>query len=182
MTFAEVEGRLIEAVELWRRSPGGGRSPFAGDGPWELLTERTRADAGGGYLGRGEVEAAALRRLPLSRAEVARRDEASAWLTMIDESERRVVIAAIHQLAAGRARIDWMGMKARLGIARGAGALAMRYERAVGFIAFRLNGKGEKLARALSRRQGQGWEQVMARAAWSGAGLEKSADARPERG
>ncbi len=163
-TFALVEERLVEAMRLWWRSPGGGSSPFAADGPWELITERTRAEAGGGYIGRGEVEQVALRRLPLTRGEVAARDAASAMLEMVEgDEDRRLVVLVLCQLARGAKRVDWAPVKRAFGARRGAGALAERYARAIGFVAFRMNGVPLRQARALSRRQGTGWEEVMPR-------------------
>ncbi|QZD87677.1 hypothetical protein [Qipengyuania psychrotolerans] len=35
-TLEDLEERLIGVHELWRRSPGEARWPFAGDGPWHL--------------------------------------------------------------------------------------------------------------------------------------------------
>src|SRR4051794_25298419 len=46
-TFEAVQERLVEAMRLWWRSPGGGRWPFAGDAPWQLMTRRTRIESGG---------------------------------------------------------------------------------------------------------------------------------------
>ena len=37
VTFDQVEEALIEAVRLWWQSPGGGASPYASDGPWDLI-------------------------------------------------------------------------------------------------------------------------------------------------
>ena len=141
LRFEDVEARLIEAVMLWRRSPGGGRSPFAADGPWDLITERTRAEAGGGYIGRGEVEQVALRRLPLTRAEVAERDEASALVLLAPERDRRLVVAVVMAKAAER-RIRWSDIRRRLG-AGGIGerGLGMRYTRAIGAIVKAVNGR-----------------------------------------
>mgnify|MGYP003577860621 CR=1 FL=1 len=35
-TYERVEERLVETMRCWWRMPGGGRWPFAGDGPWHL--------------------------------------------------------------------------------------------------------------------------------------------------
>jgi hypothetical protein len=111
-TFDAVEERLIDAIDLWRRSPGGGRWPFAGDAPWHLMTRKTRI-AEGGFKGRelqlrmqaeDAEEAAdgrAWRRGALSRDEVARRDEATEWLGWVAADSRKVVLAALAQRATG---------------------------------------------------------------------------------
>ena len=85
-SFSDVEDGLVEAARLWRRSPGGGRWPFASDGPWHLMTRATRA---GSTIDawRVEIDEIALKpepaTLPLTRAQIAARDAASAWLLLI---------------------------------------------------------------------------------------------------
>lgn len=136
-SFAAVEERMIEAALLWRRSPGGGRWPFASDGPWHLLTRETRAgdyDARGGEGG----EAPALRSLPLSRDEVMERDEASGWLELVDERDRRLVALAIAEQARTSQRVNWMAMRAKMGIPLGAEGLRKRYSRSITAIARQL--------------------------------------------
>jgi len=146
-TFETVEERLVEAMLLWKRSPGGGHWPFAGDGPWSLITRETRASAGDlammdlwrieqdeRKLGGGE------RALPLTRADVARRDEASEWLAHVPERDRALVVLALGWLAKGEARVPWMRLKAALGVKFGANGLRMRYERAIAGVAMALNG------------------------------------------
>lgn len=130
-TFEAVEEALIEAVDLWRRSPGGGRWPFAGDGPWQWV----RSLEWGDYADPDAVP----RSLPLTRAEVARRDAVSAWLGHVPERDRKLVVAAIGQLVRGSARVDWMRLKVVLGVAFGADGLRMRYGRALNKVCKALN-------------------------------------------
>jgi hypothetical protein len=66
-TFDAVEERLIEAMRLWWRSPGGGRWPFASDAPWHLMTRvqptilrPSRSRIGGANDGKAEGAAAAV--------------------------------------------------------------------------------------------------------------------------
>lgn len=151
-TFAAVEERLIEAMRLWWRSPGEGKWPFAADAPWQWMTRRTR-------LAEGMVKGMDITRLlqdddaeetrrwqgrerpgPLTRDEIARRDEASEWLTWAPARDRRLVILALVMLAAGKPRVEWMRLKPLLGVEFGADGLRMRYSRAVTGIARRLNG------------------------------------------
>lgn len=138
LTFAEVEARLVAAIELWRRSPGGGRWPFASDAPWHLMTRETRL---GDYDARGgDLEAPPPRMLPLSIAEVAMRDQASAWLALIDERDRRLVVLAVTELARGAQRVPWNKLRRAMGLMLGAGGLARRYERAIGGVCRAVNG------------------------------------------
>ncbi|TXC73952.1 hypothetical protein FSZ31_04320 [Sphingorhabdus soli] len=140
LTYDDVEAALVEAWQLWRRSPGGGRWPFAGDGPWHLATGDVRAgdyDARGGDGASSDV---AVRPMPLSRGEVSERDVASEWLSMIpDEGDRRIVCLAIAELARGAKRVPWRKLLAPMGRAHGADALRMRYTRAIGRLAMAVN-------------------------------------------
>ena len=118
-SFEAVEQAMIDAVLLWRRSPGGGRWPFASDGPWHLLTRETRA---GDYDARGGDgdQADAPRPLPLSRAEVEVRDSVSSWLEIVGERDRRLVALGIEEQARTGRRIDWMRMRGKMGVPLGA--------------------------------------------------------------
>lgn len=159
-TFKLVEERLIEAAELWRRTPASGpspsrRSPFASDAPWERMTTAVRAEAAGtGSLGawRIEQEEAAARdgqpmRRGLTLAEVARRDDASDWLRMIpDDHSRRIVSLAIAEQAATGRRVEWRRMLAALGMERGTEGLRKRYSRALTAIVRELDRRGSRLA------------------------------------
>lgn len=75
------------------------------------------------------------RPLPLSRAEIARREEAVDWLVRwCPERDRRLVMLALGYKARG-GRVPWRGLLARIGQDKpGADGLRMRYERAVGAI------------------------------------------------
>ncbi len=152
-TFEEVQDRLIEAMHLWARSPGQGRWPFASDAPWHLLTRQARLDA-------GRVKGMDMMRMlqedderetqqwqgrdrprPLSRAEVARRDEASEWLGVVPAQDRRVVVLALIDIARGR-RVSWLRMRRHLGVELTGEALSYRYRKAIGTIAAHLNRSG----------------------------------------
>lgn len=158
-TFEAVQERLVEAMHLWDRSPGGGRWPFAGDGPWQLITRRVRAAAGGlalmdlwrleqdeRRLGGGE------RPLPLTRSDIARRDEASEWLGFVPEADREIVVLALGCLARGAKHVPWLRLKHRLGIKFGADGLRKRYSRAITDIAEQLN-RAENCDGGLSTHQ-----------------------------
>lgn len=131
-TFDMVQERLVEAVHLWRRSPGDGRSPYATDGPWEL--------ASSDLWGPDVDKDAPLRPLPLRRREVAARDEASAWLLFVPERDRRLVVLAVTALAKGYKQVPWMDLRRPMGVKLGADGLRMRYGRAIRRICERLSG------------------------------------------
>ncbi|MPT48265.1 MAG: hypothetical protein E2598_07555 [Sphingobium sp.] len=136
-TFDVVEERLIEAMHLWRRSPGGGRWPFASDGPWHLIQACAGDyDARGGDGVSSDVP---LRPLPLSAAQVARRDEASQWVgRYVADRDRRLVVQVLIIKAAGRT-VSWVRLRRDMGVAVGAGGLGKRYSRAVTRICIALN-------------------------------------------
>jgi hypothetical protein len=124
-TFDLVEERLIEAAALWNRAPrvgaGGG---YATDGPWHLvLREWGDWDA---------HEDKPLRPAQLTRYEVGRRDEATAWVEAYVEPEedRRILWLALYQKADGR-RPDWAWIMKQIGWKRGRDGVRMRYRRVV---------------------------------------------------
>ena len=137
-TFEAVEDRLIEAMRFaWRDEPG--KWPFAGDGPWSLI----RGEAGD-YDRRGvDMDAPPLPRLPLTRAERARMEEAVGWLAYLGDKgadvlrggDARLVVLAVRKLGAhrgeGRGQVRWMLLLPRVGRTKGAGMLRMRYGRAL---------------------------------------------------
>lgn len=133
VTFKEVEQAMVEAMELWRRSPGSGRgSPWAADAPWDL---------GDQPLYGPEVDKdVPLRPAPLTRAEVGVRDAVSAWLQIVPERDRRLVGLAINQMArTGHRSPAFKDLRGPMGIALGADGLRMRYNRAIHAIARYLN-------------------------------------------
>lgn len=133
-TFEEVEARLVETLWLWRRTPDrDARFGMAGrlSSIWgQVLNERALIDA----------VTAAPRPLPLSRADIARRDAASEWLLLVDERDRRLVALALAWKAGGAARVPWGKVRAALGAGIGSRGIAMRYRRSVARIAEALNG------------------------------------------
>lgn len=147
-SFKEVEQRLIEAMHLWRRSPGEGRWPFASDAPWHLLTREVRAGSRD-EAWRNEIDDVRAnpqtRSLPLTRAEVAMRDQASDWLKLVEEADRRVVVLAILDQANGR-RVSWLHMLPKVGLRLGADGLRRRYSKAIERITKSLN--AQRVAKA----------------------------------
>lgn len=152
-TFDSVEERLIEAVRCRWRMPGGGRWPFAGDGPWHLIPEAARAETVADFLldqaqmGRD----ASAREAPPRRSEIAAMEEAEEWLTFIADDGKRLALAAgLIERAKGRKRVGWTALVARLQVAVSPAGLERRYAAAVTLIAGVLNaraGHGYRSAR-----------------------------------
>lgn len=145
-TFEAVEARLVEALHLWRRSPGGGGWPFATDAPWHLMRRVNEVgqgfefyDARGKDLNSSDI---AIRPLPLSIDEVGERDEASEWLgRFVTERDRRLVVHVLVVKAAGRT-VSWLRLRKRFGHQVGAHGLRKRYARAINCICIGLNAAG----------------------------------------
>lgn len=133
LTFEAVEARLVEAVRLcWRIS--GGHWPFAKDGPWSLIQKD--------WWDWDARDERPIPRMPLSRIEVAERDEAIGWLRLIaDDADRRLVVLAVTQLAKGgdRARVSWLKLLKPMGKTHGADGLRMRYGRVLNGLTVRIN-------------------------------------------
>jgi hypothetical protein len=153
MSGSVIEGRLVEAAGLWRRSPMTGfspsrRSPFASDGPWNLMTRKVRA-GGVWEAWRQEIDDAAVQAARdkgafasgadsvrgLSTEEVERRDEASEWLAWVPEADRMLVLDGVTWQAATGRRIDWARMLRWQGLERGKEGLRKRYARALAALA-----------------------------------------------
>lgn len=139
-TFDLVREHLVACVHLWRRSPGDGGSPFAGDGPWELMQRDSTA---GDYDARGGLDQAAdaaVRPAPLDVDEVAQRDAISEWLRHVpDARDRRLVVTVCELYARGYKQVPWRRVMRKFGVERGQHGLRKRFERAVRAIAVGLN-------------------------------------------
>lgn len=131
LSFADVEERLVEAMRLcWQDE--GGVWPFASDGPWNLIRKE--------WWDWDARDAKALPRMPMSRVQMARRDEAVGWLALVREADRRLVVLAVRELAKGKAAVPWRDLLAPMGKSRGADGLRMRYGRAMTALVRRVNG------------------------------------------
>lgn len=141
--FATIQDRLVEAWGFQRRMPGGGRAPFAADGPWHLVI-RERADVAEAMLA-GHVDA--LPRLPLRAREVDRMNEALGWIVHVRRPDDvKLLAVAIDLLERSGHRIGWGEVAARvrlrnkLGHLLGPDALRMRYRRAIDDMVMGVNG------------------------------------------
>ncbi len=149
LTFGEVQALLVEAMELWHRSPGDGRWPFAGDGPWHLVTPDAtdvgRAEHVLNAEREGKPAAEPPRRLPLSLAQIEQRDRISEWIKLAPERDRKLVALVLDRLARGK-QVKWNKVREQL-IRAGepaitARGLGMRYSRAITQIARGLKNGG----------------------------------------
>lgn len=138
-TFDLVREKLVEASDLWWRSPAVMSSQcYATDAPWHQLVREMRFmdyDARG-----GDGDDAPIGREPLSVNEVELRDRVSEWLSMVDDAQdRKLIIVAVGYLARGRAQVPWRKIKHQLGIKFGEHGLRKRFDRAVRAITEALN-------------------------------------------
>ncbi len=132
LSFDEVEDRLVDALhKLWRME--GGRWPFASDGPWHLIRKE--------WWDWDARDEKPIRKLPLSRAEMAHMQEALMWLTWVRERDRRLVVLVVRKLAGGAKRPPWLELLEPMGLKLGADGLRRRYERALAKVVRRINAR-----------------------------------------
>ena len=128
--FQAVEAPLVEAMQFqWRTE--GGTWGFASDGPWHLIVRD--------WWDWAAHEDKPVPRIPLSREQLKRMEEASAWLAYAPERDRKLVVLAVTALAAGRKVVPWRALLKPMQMTRGADGLRMRYGRAVTCICNTLN-------------------------------------------
>ncbi|HVQ09538.1 MAG TPA: hypothetical protein VMS43_13990 [Allosphingosinicella sp.] len=135
-TFREVEGRLIEALRHWRRMPDRERGWLHVKALWpELKHHGWRVDVEGEFSER-EMDPVP-RRPHLTRGQIAQMNEASEWLLIVPERDRRMVALALaFQVAGGDRRMSWERVWRDVGRGRpGPDGLRMRYSRAITRIA-----------------------------------------------
>lgn len=140
-SFVDVEERLTEALRHWWRTPDGdARYSLGGriSSVWrQVLPGEHLADL---IDARGqEMETPTPKALPLSRADMRRRDEATEWLLLVPERDRRLVIVALSHLARGQSQVPWLKVARQLRTI-GAEGLRKRYSRAITGVCHRLNG------------------------------------------
>lgn len=153
-----MEEAFVRCHALERREPGGGKWPFAGDGPWNLI----RKEAGDWWSGewsasvetdeQGREQSLMVRdvpapRTPLSSAEVEELAELRRWLLLVPDAgaplacdhDRRLVWLATMRLEAGEGRVPWKAIGLWLGSPRSPDALVRRYRMALAGVVCRLN-------------------------------------------
>lgn len=151
-TIEELQEAFVQAHELWRRSPGSGRWPFAGDGPWHLVQGEAGDYGGDGVDG---VASSTAPRVPLDAGEVSRRDRITAWLGMVEpERMRRVIHLATLQLYRDEGRPPWKAIAGWAGWEKTPDALALAYRRALAQLLCRLHRIPVRHARLLLKNAG----------------------------
>jgi hypothetical protein len=151
-TYEALQERWVETVQLYDRLPDRERSWLSVRAHWpEIMRYPWRLGIDGEH-DEQPADPPETRPLSLTRADVARMTEASEWLLLVPEDDRRIVAAALRYLAHGAQSVPWTKLRERLGETRTTGALRMRYERAVAVATMRLNGVPEAQALALARR------------------------------
>lgn len=151
LSWSDVQEELVEAVRMLWRMPGGGRWPFAGDGPWHLITRAARAGSAMDVWRQEQDEvirdrSRPLSAVPLTAEEVTWMEGRLAWLETVGERDRKLVVLVLRQLAAGAQRIDWGRVKRKLGAEIGNKGVYRRYSRAIEGIAVTLNRRMESAA------------------------------------
>lgn len=139
-TFDDVQDRLVEAMlTCWR---GGDRERGwlrgGADGPWHMVLPDAAYD--GGRDAAEQRADAAIRPAALTRRDVDEMEEAFGWVEALEAGQRRLVSAAVAQLARGQRQVSWVRVARSFGLDRGTDGLRMRYGRAIFSIAARLNG------------------------------------------
>jgi hypothetical protein len=177
VTVGALEERLIGVHALWRRTPGGGQSPFARDIPAHLmLRDRAAGDIVGEYSETLLVNEAGKEllvrkiderapRSPLRAAEVAERELVTGWLGLLlpegfeqlaEAKQRdavltvRVVWLATAQLARGEDRPQWSEIRRVTGAKLTPRSLAWRYTKALAVLLCRLHGVQVRHAKAIA--------------------------------
>lgn len=163
VTVGALEERLIAVHAFWRRTPGGGQSPFARDIPAHLmLRDRAAGDIVGEYsetlLANAAGKELLVRKIderaprsPLRAAEVAERDAVTGWLGLLaDPLDRKVVWLATAQLARGEDRPQWSEIRRVTGAKLTPRSLAWRYTKALAMLLCRLHGVQVRHAKAIA--------------------------------
>jgi hypothetical protein len=138
LTFTDVEERLVEAWGFLRRLPDRERG-------WQTIRANwpdTLRHTWFGDYPSSDAESAPC--APgLRTAEVARMEEALAWVAWVPERDRRLLGLVLSALDRGEAQAPWIDLAHVIGAGATPDALRMRYGRAVSRIAAML-AKGRK--------------------------------------
>ncbi len=162
--IGSVEEALIACHDLWWRTPGGGRWPYAGDGPWHLIQGEAGDYAGDGQDG---VSSSAKPRIGLDLAEVAVRERVSVWVPTLENADERIIVREALPYRARDERPGWKHMAQTIRFpvfddygdlvgtrrwARSYSNMGWHYYHGLACIACRLNGWSTRRARAMVAR------------------------------
>ena len=101
MAFDDVEARLVEAMLLWRRSPDRERGWLHVKAFWPEIQRAGCFRVVGGEVDYPEEDPIP-RPLPLTRAEVRTMTEASDWMALVPERDRKLVALGVAGMVSGR--------------------------------------------------------------------------------
>ena len=161
LTVPALQERLVAVHSLWRRTPGGGVSPFATDGPWHLMlreagdilgeySETLLVNEAGKELQVRKVDVRAPR-APLSVAEVGERDRVTAWLGLVpDALDRKLVWLGTAHLARGEDAPGFTEIRRVIGAQVTPQRLGWRYRQALAVMLCRLHGVPVRHARVVA--------------------------------
>lgn len=154
----DLEEAFIRCHALERREPGGGRWPFAGDGPWSQMQGEVGDVGAADYsitlltneAGRVlEVRKLDSRepRTPLDAGEVGELKRLRGWLLLVPaceapfavEHDRKLVWLATAALHRGEGRVPWKALCGQLRSPRSPQALVGRYRKAMASAVCMLN-------------------------------------------
>ena len=139
MSFDDVEERLVTAMEDWWRTPDRERAWQHVKALWpEIQRHGWRVDVDGEFDEREAVKEP--RRLPLTRDEIAAMVEASEWIALAEERDRRLLAMVLALKARQVKKVSWQRIWDRLGRGKpGPDGLRKRYSRAIAHIAMKLS-------------------------------------------
>ena len=161
LTVPALEERLVAVHSLWRRTPGGGASPFAKDIPAHLMlrevgdilgqySETLLVNEAGKELLVRKIDQRAPR-AALGMAEVGERDAVTAWLQLVpDVLDRQVVWLATAHLARGEDAPQWGEIKRATGAKLTPRSLGWRYAKALAGLLCRMHGVPARHAKAVA--------------------------------
>jgi len=142
LSFAEVEERLIEAMQTCWRQPDRERGWHRLRAMWPDFRRHTWF---GDYGDTGDgVSTPTLRPASSTRAELAAMDEAFGWVEAATADERKVIAMAISARASGNARVSWLalvseGARPDPALSGSADKLRMQYSRGMRKVVKRAN-------------------------------------------
>src|SRR3546814_10811697 len=123
-TFGEVEARLVEAMGFWWRTPDR-------EAAWLHIRAFWPEFCRHNHFGDYADDEAVPRPMPLTRAQVARRDQATEWLLLAPERDRRLVILSARTLARGERQVPRRALLPQMGLRMGAEGRRKRYGGAI---------------------------------------------------
>lgn len=147
LSFEDVQERLVEAMRICWRHPDRERGWQFVRSAWPEVMREPVADEHGVHI-KPVIDDVQIRPASLTRADVARMEEAFGWLDHVQPADRKLIGVAITALARGDTRVPWGELTGPDGSLSGSADYArIRYGRAMSRLCNRLNsGKGKPRA------------------------------------